>query len=75
MIKYLNESEIASEDIYDDFKLIGKNPLTSMVYSDIFQRCKGLREPDVSGNCAVPHGSGWSMAMAGAVYVSDSQTE
>ena len=37
--RYSNESERASSDIYDDFKL--KKPiLVSMFYTKIFQRCK-----------------------------------
>ena len=35
-----NEAERANKDIYDDFKL-RKNPLVSMVYIQIFHRCKG----------------------------------
>ena len=40
--RYSNKAERAKEDTYDDFKLKNcKNPLVSMVHTNIFQRCKG----------------------------------
>ena len=39
--RYSNGAERGNQDIYDDFKF-QKNPLISMVYTQIFQRFKGL---------------------------------
>ena len=38
---YLNDAERANQDIYGDFKL--KNPLISIVYTQIFSALQGLK--------------------------------